>query len=60
MIKKQINDMPTWTVESISVNGSDAQNYTASYPRQLTYVMVPDQATVDSARSKIMEVMRDK
>ena len=60
MIKKQIDDMPTWTVESISVNGSDSQNYTASYPRQLTYVMVPDQATVDSARSRIMEVMREK
>ncbi len=60
MIKKQINDMPTWQVESISVNGTDSQNYTASYPRQMTYVMVPDQTTVDNARSKIMEVMRDK
>ena len=60
MIKKQINDMPTWEVESISVNGADSQNYTASYPRQLTYVMEPDQATIDNARNRIMEVMRGK
>ncbi len=60
MIKKQINEMPSWEVISISVNGGDSQNYTASYPRQLTYVMEPDQATIDSARSKIMEVMRGK
>jgi LCP family protein required for cell wall assembly len=58
MIKKQINDMPTWSVESISVNGSNSENYTASYPRQWTYVMIPDQNTIDDARSKIMAVMR--
>ena len=58
MIKKQINDMPTWSVESISVNGANSENYTASYPRQWTYVMIPDQATIDEARSKIMAVMR--
>ena len=58
MIKKQINDMPTWSVESISVNGANSENYTASYPRQWTYVMIPDQSTIDSARSKIMAVMR--
>ena len=58
MIKKQINDMSTWSVESISVNGSNSENFTASYPRQKTYVMVPDQNTIDEARNKIMAVMR--
>ena len=58
MIKKQINDMPTWSVESISVNGANSENYTASYPRQWTYVMIPDQSTIDEARNKIMAVMR--
>ena len=58
MVKKQIDEMATWNVESISVNGANSENYTASYPRQRTYVMIPDQATVDNAHNKIMEVIR--
>ena len=58
MIKKQINDMPTWSVESISVNGSNGQNRTYSWPKQVTYVMYPTQSTIDTAKSKIADTLR--
>ena len=58
LVKNQIESLSTWNVESISVNGSNGQNYTASYPKQLTYVMIPDQSTVNNAHNKIMNVLR--
>ena len=60
MVKKQIDTLATWNVSSVNVNGSNAMNYTASYPRQYTYVMIPDQSTVANARNRIMEVMSEK
>ena len=50
--------MSSWTVTNISVNGSDGQNYTASFPKQLTYVMNPTQKTIDDAKDKINQIMK--
>lgn len=58
LIKEQVDKMAKWKVESISVNGSNGSNYTASWPNQLTYVMIPNQSTIDTAKAKISEVMR--
>lgn len=58
LVKNQIDTLKPWTVESISVDGSNSQNYTASWPKQMTYVMIPNQATIDNAKSKINQVMR--
>lgn len=58
LVKNQIDTLKPWTVESISVDGSNSQNYTASWPKQMTYVMVPNQATIDNAKVKINQVMR--
>lgn len=58
LIKEQVDKMAKWNVESISVNGSNGSNYTASWPNQLTYVMIPNQSTIDTAKAKISEVMR--
>lgn len=57
LIKKQLNDMPKWTITSQSVNGSDSSNYTYSYPKQKLYVMIPDMSTVNEATTKINEVL---
>lgn len=59
MVREQIDSLSPWTVESISVNGSNSSNYTYSFPKQLTYVMIPDQATIDAAKVRINEVMRE-
>ena len=52
--------MPSWKVDSISVNGSDAQNKTYSWPNSLTYVMIPNQSTITTAKNKMYEVMREQ
>jgi anionic cell wall polymer biosynthesis LytR-Cps2A-Psr (LCP) family protein len=59
MVREQIDSLAPWTVESISVNGTNSNNYTYSFPKQYTYVMVPDQATIDAAKARINQVMRE-
>ena len=56
LVKRQLQTGQSWDVESISVNGSDASEYTYSYPGQRLYVMMPDQATVKTAQEKIQAV----
>lgn len=56
--RNQLETMSSWTVTNISVNGSDGQNYTASFPKQLTYVMNPIQKTIDDAKDKINQTMK--
>ena len=57
LVKEQLNTMPSWNIESISVNGSNGQNATYSWPSQVSYVMLPDQNTIDVAKLKMIEVM---
>ncbi|MBE6159703.1 MAG: transcriptional regulator [Lactobacillales bacterium] len=60
LVKKQIDSMPSWTIVSQSVNGTDKQAYTHSYPGQQLYVMEPDMETVKAAKVKIEEVLNKK
>ena len=60
LVKKQINTMPKWDIQSQSVNGKDSNNYTYSYPSQKLYVMEPDMSTVNTASLKIKEVLEGK
>lgn len=57
LAKFQINSMPSWNIEKISVNGSDSMDYTYSYPGEKLYVMIPDMNTVNEASSKIKAVL---
>lgn len=59
--KMQLTQNIRWDIESISVDGVGASNYTYSMgTNQLLYVMVPDQATVDSAKVKLGLVLNEK
>jgi len=60
LVKKQIDNMPKWTIVSQNVNGTDSQQYTYSYPGQQLYVMIPDMTTVETAKNKINEVLNKK
>lgn len=60
LAKYQIDKMPSWSIEKISLNGRDSSNYTYSYPGQLLYVMEPDKDTVETASNKIKEVLENK
>ncbi len=56
LINMQLKDMATWNIESISVNGSDGRAYTYSAPSQELYVMIPNEETVNEAKTKLAEI----
>lgn len=54
----QVSNMPSWVVESISVNGSDGHDYSYFYGSEL-YVMYPDENSVAQAREKILQYLEE-
>ena len=56
IIKKQLDNMASWNVTSISLDGSNGSEYTYSYSWQLLYVMIPDETTIENAKEKIQKV----
>ncbi len=56
-IKKQISTGSAWSIESISLNGTDSYDYTYSYKRNKLYVMKPDSSSVTDAQERIKSVM---
>jgi len=56
-VRQQLDKGTQWDVTSISVDGTGALDYTYSYPGQRLYVMVPDQSTVDLAKSMIQSIL---
>lgn len=56
LVKDQIETMPKWEVLSFSVNGTGASDYTYSMPNYATYVMKPDYALVDQAKSYLEQM----
>ena len=59
-IKMQIDEMPSWEIENISLNGTDAFDYTYSYGGTKLYVMYPDNETVINATTKIKEIQNEE
>jgi polyisoprenyl-teichoic acid--peptidoglycan teichoic acid transferase len=55
LIKQQMDDMRSWQTESISVDGAGAKASTYSMGAMQLYVMVPNQASLDSAKQKISQ-----
>lgn len=53
LIQYQVANMPAWTVQSISVNGTDAHDYSYFYGSDL-YVMYPDENSVAQAKEQMM------
>lgn len=60
LVNMQLDSMPSWDIEQISLNGSDSHNYTYSYSAQKLYVMEPDMSTVTAAQTKINEIEAGK
>ena len=58
-INLQVKNDYNWSVESISVTGYDSSNYTYSYPGQLLYVMEPDYSSLETAKSRIKEIINN-
>lgn len=60
LIKMQLKNNSSWTINSISVNGTDAMDYVYSYKKVKLYVMKPDYETVNNAKSQIKKVLDNK
>ena len=60
LVKMQLNDMATWTITSVSLNGFDSHEATYSGGSQVLYVMEPDESTVAETSDLIKEVIKGK
>ena len=59
-IKMQIDEMPSWEIENVSLNGTDGSDYTYSYGGTKLYVMYPDNETVINATTKIKDIQNEE
>lgn len=55
-VKMQLNDMPSWSVETQVLTGADASRKTASMPDLYSSVMIPDEEQLENAKGKIDEI----
>ena len=55
-VKYELDDFKNYKITSIQVDGSGAYYPTYSYPKQLLWVMIPYQNTIDTAKDKINKV----
>lgn len=56
-IKFQLNGMPTWNINSISVDGNGSKGQCYSMPGRNLYVMIPDEKTVSMAHKYISGII---
>lgn len=58
LIKMQLNDMPSWGIESQNLTGTDfSSTNTYTFPGTNLYVMKPDMDSVDLVKEKINEFL---
>lgn len=55
-IEKQLNENPSWEIESMVLSGSDSFELTAAFPEEYSAVMLPDQDSVKNAIQKMNEI----
>ena len=56
LVKMQLNDMAQWNIQTYAVSGSGSKDYCYSMKGLKTYVMIPDETTVDHAKILIKMV----
>lgn len=57
LVQMQLSDMASWEITSASVDGTGESRTTYSNPGFRSYVMMPDQSTIDEAKLQIKVVM---
>lgn len=58
LARYQIDKMPSWSVTSISLDGSDAMDYTHSFSGQKLYVMIPKEESINAAKEKLQAIYK--
>jgi LCP family protein required for cell wall assembly len=56
-IKNQIKNNPSWEITSNTLTGTGDYNYTYSYKSGKSYVMIPDEESVNNAKEQINKVL---
>lgn len=56
LVKMQLEDMAEWNIQTYAVKGVGRNDYCYSMPGLKTYVMIPDEATVDHAKTLIQMI----
>lgn len=56
LVRMQLSDMAEWNVKSYTASGESQYAETYSMPGQELYVIVPDQTTIEEAKTLIREV----
>lgn len=59
LVKMQLGDMSGWTIKQCSLTGTGKSTPVYSIPNYSVYVMVPDQSSIDNAKSQIAAVMAE-
>lgn len=59
-VKFQLDEMPSWNIKTVNLNGTGASRETYSMPGRLLYVMIPDEESVNSAKNYIKGVFDGK
>ena len=59
LVKMQLDDMSSWTVESYNIDGKGEMTKTYSYPNQNLYVMIPNEKTVTTAKAKLLATLQN-
>ena len=57
LVKMQLSDMSSWSVQSFAVSGKGSSQITYSMPGQYVYVMIPNENTVEHASKLIDRVL---
>ena len=60
LVKMQLKDMPQWTFKNNAVTGTGATKTTYSAGSQPLYVMIPNNSSVNNAKTKIMQVLNEE
>ena len=58
LIKSQLDNPQSWTIEMMAATGTGDSNYCYSMPRTALYVMWPNEESVNSIKTAIQEVMK--
>lgn len=54
LINMQLDKMPSWEIENLSLNGSDSYELTYSYKKQELYVMIPNEETINEVKDALI------
>lgn len=57
LVKMQLEDMKPWEIASYTVTGTGDSSTTFSSPSRKSYVMIPDEETVKTARELMQEIL---